>query len=170
MREAGMTRWLVSAAIAMLAAFAFATQAGAGSPDHFTDSVDYSGASSCAGFDDVFSGHLDISGITTFDKSGNPVTDVVHFSGWEKNWRSDAPDVGFTAKRHFTVIYDYATDTDKTVGMVFSATAPGVGLLFHDVGAVLFDDSAGEVIFVHGPHDVLEQGDAAFCNALLAIS
>jgi hypothetical protein len=166
-----MTKWLVSGAIVVLAAFALATQAGAGPPDHFTDADDYNGSVPCpGGFDDGFSGHLDISGITTFDKRGNPVTDVVHFSGWEKNWRSDDPDVTFTAKREWTVIYDYATNTEKDVGMVFSASAPGVGLMFHDVGNLGFDGSAEQVIYVHGPHDVLDQGDAAFCNALTAIS
>jgi hypothetical protein len=165
-----MTRWILSGTIALLAAFALATQAGAGSPDHFTDTIDYSGASACGSFDDMFLGHLDVSGITKLDSNGAPVTDVVHISGWEKNWRSDAPGVTFTAKRQFTVIYDYATNTEKDIAMVFSATAPGQGVLFHDVGNIGFNDSLNQVVYVHGPHDVFEQGDAAFCNALLAIS
>jgi hypothetical protein len=167
-----MAKWLVSATIVLLAAFALATQAGAGQPDHFTDTSDYSGAVPCPGlsFDDAFAGHLDISGITTFDKSGNPVTDIVHFSGWETNWRSDAPSVAYTLKREYTVIYDYATNTEKDIGMVYSGNAPGLGVLFHDVGNISFDDSTGENIYVHGPHDVFDQGDAAFCNALVAIS
>jgi len=167
-----MKRWIVSATIAVLAAFVLATQAGAGPPEHFTDTQDYNGSAPCVGtsFDDVWSGHFDVSGITKFDKSGNPVTDVVHISGWETNWRSDDPSVAYTLKREFTIIYDYATDTEKDVGMVYSGTAPGVGLLFHDVGNISFDDSTGENIYVHGPHDVFDLGDAAFCNALVAIS
>jgi len=82
--------------IAMLAAAAFAVAAGAGPPEHFTDADDYSGVAPCAGFDNLFEGHLDISGMTRFDKQGNPVEDVVHISGWERNWRSDRPDVSIT--------------------------------------------------------------------------
>ena len=167
-----MKRWLVSATIALLAAFALATQAGAGQPEHITDTNDCSGLAPCPGlsFGDAFSGHLDISGITKLDKDGNPVTDVVHISGWETNWRSDDPSVAYTLNRQFTIIYDYATDTEKDIGMVYSGNAPGIGLLFHDVGNISFNDSTGENIYVHGPHDVFDLGDAAFCNALVAIS
>jgi hypothetical protein len=163
-------RILFLSVIGVLAAAALAVAAAAGPPDHFTDTQDYSGSSPCGGFDDMYQGHLDVSGITKFDKQGNPVQDVVHISGWEKNWRSDDPSVSFVAKRQWTVTFDYATGIEKDSGMVFSANAPGVGVLFHDVGSVLFDSAAGVVIAVHGPHDVLAQGDAAFCNALLAIS
>jgi hypothetical protein len=72
-----------------------------------------------------------------------------------------------TAKRSFTVIYTYATDTEKNAGNVFTQTAPGHGVLFHDVGNITF---SGGTVTIHGPHDVFEQGDAAFCNALRALS
>jgi hypothetical protein len=155
---------------------AFATGATAGQPVPFTDSVTYSssdpqgGPTPCGTFDDEYMGHFDVSGITTFDKSGNPVQDVVHISGWETNWRSDNPAIRFTAKRQFTVQYDYATNTEKDTGMIFSTTAPGVGLLFHDVGNIGEDDSTFEFLYIHGSHDVAEQGNVTFCNALLAIS
>jgi hypothetical protein len=40
-------------------------------------------------------------------------------------------------------------------------------VLFHDVGNITFSDGT---VTIHGPHDVFEQGDAAFCNALRALS
>ncbi|MGZ4290514.1 MAG: hypothetical protein ACXVQZ_07845 [Gaiellaceae bacterium] len=170
-----MRTWLALTVLLGAFATALAAAAVASPPDHFTDTSDYStdtGAtpSNCGSFDDDYTGHLDVHGITTFDKQGNPVTDVVHISGWEVNWRSDRPSVRFTAKRQWTVVYDYATNTEKDVGIIFSATAPGQGVLFHDVGNISFDDSTGNAIAVHGPHDVYAQGDAAYCNALLAIS
>jgi hypothetical protein len=111
-----MKRWL--AASALVVAFAAGSPvAFAGPPEHFTDSIDYSGSSSCGSFNDLYEGHLDVSGITTFDQNGNPVQDVVHITGWERNWRSDKPSVSFTAKRTFTVLFDYATSTEKDVGM-----------------------------------------------------
>jgi hypothetical protein len=145
-----------------IASVGFAAQ-----PAHFTDSIDYDGSSACTGFDENYVGHLDVQGMTTYDKAGNPVRDVVHLKGWETNTRSDDPSVSITAKRNFTIIFDYASDTEKDAGMVFSQTVPGQGVLFHDVGNISFH---GEDVTVHGPHDIFEQGDAAFCNALIAVS
>jgi hypothetical protein len=161
-------RIAAAALLAGLAAAVSAAVALAGPPEHFAYTSDYSGSASCGTFNDVYQGHLEISGITKFDRGGNPVQDVAQVTGWERNWRSDDPSVSFTAKRTFTVIYDYATNAETDLGMVESATAPGVGVLLHDVG--LIKAGAGGVIAVHGPHDFAEQGDAAFCAALLAIS
>ena len=113
----------------------------------------------------MYKGHLDASGTTTFDKAGHPVKDIVHITGWETNSRSDKPSVSMTAHRSFTIIYTYATDSERDVGNIFTQTAPGQGVLFHDVGSITF---AGETVTIHGPHDVFAQGDAAFCNALIA--
>ena len=68
-----MTRWsLLLAAVSVLVLFV-ARGALAVPPAHHTDSDDYGGSTSCSGFDDVYEGHIDASGITTFDKAGNPV-------------------------------------------------------------------------------------------------
>ena len=93
--------------------------------------------------------------------------DIVHITGWETNYRSDKPSVSITAHRSFTVIYTYATDSERDVGNVITQTAPGQGVLFHDVGSITFSASG---VTIHGPHDVFEQGDAAFCNALIAVT
>jgi hypothetical protein len=155
---------------AMLAAAVFAVAAGANPPDHFANAEDYSGVAPCAGFDNYYEGHLDISGITTFDKQGNPVEDVVHISGWERNWRSDRPQVSITAKRQFNVTFDYATHIEKDSGPIYTQTAPGQGLLFHDVGNIQFNDATGEVVAIHGPHDTFTGGQQAYCDALIAVS
>jgi hypothetical protein len=136
-------------------------------PDHHTDSEDYSGMSSCGSFNDLYKGHIDANIVSKFDKAGNPVQDIVHITGWETNYRSDKPSVSITAHRSFTVIYTYATDTERDVGNIFTQTAPGHGVLFHDVGSITF---AGQDVTVHGPHDVFDQGDAAYCNALIAVT
>jgi hypothetical protein len=135
-------------------------------PERFTDSVTYSGSASCGAFDDLWEGSVDVSGMTTFDKAGNPVADIVHIKRVETNWRSDDPSASITGTGSFTVHYDYATDTEANTGQVFKQTYPGLGLLFHDVGKIVL--SPGGVV-VHGPHDIFEQGDAVFCDALEAI-
>ena len=157
---------LVSAAAFCGLALLLAATASAKPPERFTDSFTYSGSASCGEFDDVWAGSIEISGMTTFNKSGDPVADIVHFKRVETNWRSDDPSVSMTATGSFTLKFDYATDTEADLGQVFKQTYPGLGLLFHDVGKIVF--SPGGVV-VHGPHDLFEQGDVVFCDALEAI-
>ena len=154
---------ILVAATALLAA----TTAAATPPDHFTDSVDYSGSAPCAGFTNFYSGHQDVQGITTFDAQGNPVKDVVHIRGSELNWRSGSDDT-YTVHFAFNIVYDYASDTTSDNGMVIKVNYPGLGVLFHDVGKIVFRQ--GQLLAVHGPHDVFEQGQDAYCNAFLAIA
>lgn len=71
---------------------------------------------------------------------------------------------------HQMVVVDLVEGTETVVGLKFSSTVPGVGVVFHDVGRLVFD-SNGEVIFEAGPHDVLNtEGEhpvrARFCEAL----
>ena len=158
---------LASAAAACGVELMLPGAASAKPPERFTDSFPYSGSASCGAFDDVWEGSIELSGMTTFDKAGNPVADIVHIKRVETNWRSDDPSVSMTGTGSFTVKYDYATDTEANLGQVFKQTYPGLGVLFHDVGKIVF--SPGGVV-VHGPHDIFEQGDAVFCDALEAIA
>jgi hypothetical protein len=157
---------LASTAATCGVALLLAGAASAKPPERFTESFTYSGSASCGGFDDVWEGSIEASGMTTFDKAGNPVADIVHFKRVETNWRSDDPSVSITGTGSFTVHYDYATETESVTGKVFKQTYPGLGVLFHDVGKIVF--SPGGVV-VHGPHDIFEQGDAVFCDALESI-
>ena len=86
-----MKRLLVSAAAACGATLLLAGAASATPPERFTDSFTYSGSASCGGFDDVWEGSIEVSGMTTFDKAGNPVADILHVKRVETNWRSDDP-------------------------------------------------------------------------------
>ena len=154
---------ILVAATALLAV----TTAGATPPDHFTDSTDYSNSAACPGFTNFYSGHQDVRGITTFDAQGNPVMDVVHIRGSEVNTRSGSSDA-YTVYFAFNIVYDYASDTTSNNGQLIRVNYPGLGVLFHDVGKLVV--SQGQVVAVHGPHDVFEQGQDAYCNAFLAIA
>ena len=79
---------LASAAVACGVALLLAGAASAKPPERFTDSFTYSGSAPCGGFDDVWEGSIEVRGMTTFDKAGNPVADIVHFKRVETNWRS----------------------------------------------------------------------------------
>jgi hypothetical protein len=145
-----------------------AASAGATPPDHFTDSGSYGPESaSCNGFTNYFQGSFTDKGMTTYDKNGNPVKDIIHQSGSELNWRSGNDD-SYTVYFHFTLVYDYATDTSTLNGQIIKVTYPGLGVLFHDVGQIIH--LPGDVTIVHGPHNVWEQGQDAYCNAFLQIA
>jgi len=111
----------------------------------------------------------DVRVTTFFDRAGNPVRlqIKVNASGEVTN-----PETGQSVENpaHTTVFVDLVEGTVAQVGLVFKATVPGVGVVFHDVGRVVFD-AAGNLIFEAGPHDVLNTpGDHAvranFCAAL----
>ena len=51
--------------------------------------------------------------------------DIVHVTGWEVNYRSDKPSVSITAHRSFTIIYTYATDTERDIGNIFTQNSAG---------------------------------------------
>jgi hypothetical protein len=149
------------------AALLVAASAGAAPPDHFTESDSYTGNASCGSFTNFWSGSFTLNGKTMLDKDGNPVKDVVHESGSELNWRSGNTD-SFTVYFDYNIVYDYATDTTSINGQPIKVTYPGLGLLFHDVGKIVFGPDGP--VAVHGPHDTFEQGQAAYCNAFLAIA
>ncbi len=106
---------------------------------------------------------------TFFDDEGNPVRVhiKVNFDGVVTN-----PETGQSVEddAHTTIMLDLVEGTETQVGLVFSATVPGVGVVFHDVGRVVFD-ADGNLIFEAGPHDVLGTAGphpvrANFCAAL----
>lgn len=62
---------------------------------------------------------------------------------------------------------DLSTRTDTYLGFDTRATAPGVGLIFHDVGIKSFDID-DNVLLAHGPHPLLEDFFGTFgkvCDA-----
>jgi len=162
-----MRLWIGIASVVGAALFVVAASALAAPPDHFTDSGSYTGNASCGSFTNFWSGSFSVSGKTTFNKNGDPVMDVVHQSGSELNWRSGNSD-SYTVYFDFNIVYDYATDTQSLNGKIIKVTYPGLGVLFQDVGKIVF--AHGEVTAVHGPHDTFEQGQDAYCNAFLAIA
>jgi hypothetical protein len=161
-----MRLWIGIASV-IGAALLVAASAGAARPDHFTESDSYTGDASCGSFTNFYQGSFTDKGKTTFDQSGNPVKEVIHESGSELNTRSGSTD-SYTVYFNFTRVTDYATETTTLNGQVTKVTYPGLGVLFHDVGKIVHLPGGATVI--HGPHDVWEQGQDAYCNAFLAIA
>jgi hypothetical protein len=63
----------------------------------------------------------------------------------------------------YAVPGDFSTRTDTYTGLDASITAPGYGLVLHDVGVKTFDTD-GNVLFRHGPHPIVDDFEAAMQN------
>ena len=63
---------------------------------------------------------------------------------------------------------DLSTRTDRYTGLDVKLTGPGVGLIVHDVGIKEFDID-DNVLFMHGPHPVVGDFDAAFAGVCPAL-
>lgn len=77
----------------------------------------------------------------------------------------------FQETYYYIVPGDLSTRTDRYTGLDVRITGPGVGLVVHDVGVKTFDID-DNVLFMHGPHPVVEDFESAFagvCPALKAI-
>ncbi len=77
----------------------------------------------------------------------------------------------FQETYYYIVPGDLSSRTDRYTGLDVKITGPGVGLVVHDVGVKTFDID-DNVLFMQGPHPVVEDFDAAFagvCPALEAI-
>ena len=108
----------------------------------------------------------DVRLITFFDKAGAPVNIQVHV-----NYESVVtnPETGQTVRdhAHATVFIDLIEGTRGNVGLYYTTTVPGLGVVFHDVGWLVRDIETGAILFEAGPHDVLHGDEVAlFCTAL----
>ena len=77
----------------------------------------------------------------------------------------------FQETYYYIVPGDLSSRTDRYTGLDVKITGPGVGLVVHDVGVKTFDID-DNVLFMQGPHPVVEDFDGAFagvCPALEAI-
>lgn len=75
----------------------------------------------------------------------------------------------FSERFEYLVPGDITTRTDTYRGLDVRITGTGVGLVVHDVGIKSFDFE-DNLLFMHGPHPVVEDFESAFggiCPALL---
>jgi hypothetical protein len=111
-------------------------------------------------------GTEDVRLITFFNETGDPISIQVHV-----NYEAVVtnPETGQTVKdhAHATVFIDPIEGTRGNVGLYYSTTVPGLGVVFHDVGWLVRDIETGTILFEAGPHNVLHGDEVAlFCTAL----
>jgi len=139
-------------------------------PQHFSDTIVTDGG----GFDcSPYGGNFDqswhiveqLSRVTTFDASGNPIGAVTHVGWSETDTRSDT---GATLDVHgdWTVKIDYIAGTKSVSGAYRIGTSRSLGLLIQDAGGLVFMPDG---VSISGPHEVFKDPDGSFCRALAAL-
>lgn len=101
---------------------------------------------------------------TFFDQAGNPVRVQVHvhYDGTLTN-----SETGLTLRdpSRLTITVDLQDGSVTETGLFYGITVPGEGIAVLDAGRIVFD-ADGNVLFVGGPHQFLEGGEALICAAL----
>ena len=160
-----MKRPLQLAVVVPLLTAAAARPATAAAPQHFSGSTVDSGIVDCGTFQDRFTDYRSYTGTTYFDAQGNSVRVDLHIRG-----TSDDTDsvTGFTLHEFDTQnrTISYVDGTFTITGGIIRMKDRGLGLVFQDVGRLVFDyPQFDRVLFWAGFHDQFG-GDAAWCRAL----
>jgi hypothetical protein len=151
----------------LLAISVMAAPALAQPPDTFRfpieeDFVD-EGASAACGFPVTV--HLEgfVVGQVTFDETGEPIRFrfVTNATGTISGNGISLPE----ADRTVTFV-DVADETVSEIGIVFRVSALDGGVVIFDRGRLVFDESAGVLLFEAGPHPGLDGEFNALCAAL----
>lgn len=108
----------------------------------------------------------DVRLITFFNEAGDPTSVQVHVT-YEAVVTNPETGQAVRDHAHATVFIDPIEGTRGNVGLYYSTTVPGLGVVFHDVGWLVRDIETGAILFEAGPHDVLHSDEVAlFCAAL----
>jgi hypothetical protein len=102
------------------------------------------------------------------DKYGSPVKGVEHFSNsFSIYYNSEDPSISVAGEETAGLLKsDYDAMTMKVCGNPYKITAPGYGLIFHQVGCWTWDLNTWEVIDYKGPHDIFEGNMDGLCHLL----
>ena len=106
--------------------------------------------------------------VTTFYNADGSVRDIkVHVRFVGELTRLDTGK-SLSDPGHFTDWIDPETGEITRNGMVYAWTVPGDGIVLQVTGKIVFSADFEEVLFVAGPHDLVQgvDGDAVLCEAL----
>jgi hypothetical protein len=127
------------------------------------------------GFDILENGYLEEDAARYYDGNGNLVRRVLHDrypAGnalnilYNSQTGTSVPYSGdFTETDTFAVPGDFGSVTSTYTGNLYTANAPGSGILIHDVGLLTFAPD-GSVVEDHGPKMLFSGDTAILCAAL----
>jgi hypothetical protein len=152
--------------VGLITSFAFAGTAAAVQPTTTTQQLHRSSPHflSCPGFDVVAEFDLTRVSTTFYDSDGNPIRIARHLSyaGSLSNplTTKSLPDEG-----NVLVTIDLVAGTTTFDGKGRVDTVPGLGVIFHVSGRMMFD-AEGDLVFEAGPHDDLDNNLGRLCSYL----
>ena len=133
---------------------------------HFADPFD--GSADCDGFVNSWEGH-DRGTITDFFRDGVPYREVGKIHAIETDTNS-VTGKSVVIRTNITIVGELTPEGElaahKISGQFNVGNAPGEGIVIHDAGMVRID-ADGLVTLLHGVHDVFDNGEDAFCEALV---
>jgi hypothetical protein len=119
----------------------------------------------CGGFDVLTDYVLDIRSLVFLDSAGNEDFARVHLTFHDFFYNSETGE-GFAETNTGNNVIDLPSGAEVTsMGLSYHVTVPSEGLVLLQAGRLEFDE-AGEVVFVAGPHQVLEEDFDKLCEAL----
>jgi hypothetical protein len=108
---------------------------------------------------------LDIRELVFFDSAGNEDFARVHLTFHDFFYNSETGE-GFAETNTGNNVIDLPSGAEVTsMGLSYHVTVPGEGVVLLQAGRLEFDE-AGNVVFVAGPHQVLEEDFDKLCEAL----
>jgi hypothetical protein len=119
---------------------------------------------SCPGFDVV--AEFDITRVSTtfYDSDGNAIRIARHL-GYVGTLSNSLTGKSLADDGNVLITIDLVAGTTTFDGKGRVDTIPGLGVVFHVSGRMMFD-AAGDLIFEAGPHDDLDNNLGDLCNYL----
>jgi hypothetical protein len=119
---------------------------------------------SCPGFD--VAAEFDITRLsrTFYDNAGNPIRIARHL-GYVGTLSNPATGKSLADEGNVLITIDLLAGTTTFTGKGRVDTAPGLGVVFHVSGRMMFD-AAGDLTFEAGPHDDLDNKLGSLCSYL----
>jgi hypothetical protein len=119
----------------------------------------------CGDFEVLTDFVLDIRSLVYLDSAGNDDFARVHYEFHDFFYNSETGE-GFAETNTSNAVIDLPSENEITsVGLSYHVTVPGEGVVLLQAGRLEFDE-AGNVVFVAGPHQVLEEDFDKLCEAL----
>jgi hypothetical protein len=168
-KEVGLMKRLImlsTLAATMAVSLALAGSASAAKPEvrTFHDEGTASIAD-CGRFEVLTDYVLDIRWIVFFDDEGNEDFAREHFVFQDFFYNSET-DEGFAERNTGNAVIDLPSEDQTSLsGLSYHVTVPGEGVVLLQAGRQEFDE-AGNVVFVAGPHQVLDEDFDKLCEAL----
>lgn len=155
-----MRRSVLVGLLVLVVGLAVAAPGGATAPSSEAFSFSTADSINCGGYEVLLVRTIAGTEATYFDNAGSPVRVqvVARMQGSVTNSKTGTV---LGLRGNLLVVIDLVTGTQAWDGQVFMSN----GAVIQDTGRFLVD-ADGNVLLEAGPHDAIDQGEAAFCSAV----